>query len=148
MRRITGMVVSLGLLVIGGATGRADVAPPRWYVERCTLEREQKAGETCEVCSTYHAKRDACETKLEPKGYAQRCRTRGASVWREVWCKSGGEPVKKGSARTPAKTASTSCSTAGTAGENAALVGVGILALSAAAVGALLLRRRRRAVRT
>lgn len=64
----------------------ADIAPPPGYVEKCTVENHQKDGKTCTSCSADFKSRDRCESELGPKGYTRACRTRGASVWTEVWC--------------------------------------------------------------
>ncbi|MBI3203983.1 MAG: hypothetical protein HYZ29_20755 [Myxococcales bacterium] len=65
----------------------ADVPPPPGYVEPCTVEKQQKPNETCISCSTYFAEADACQKQHAGRGFAHRCRTRGASTWSEVWCK-------------------------------------------------------------
>jgi MYXO-CTERM domain-containing protein len=77
--------LAAGLLL--APTALADVAPPPGYVERCTVEKQQKPNETCIACSTYHAEHDACAKQHAGRGFAHRCQTRGASVWTEVWCK-------------------------------------------------------------
>jgi len=65
---------------------QADVPPGPDYVERCTVEA-QGAGMECVLCGdAYHGDHDACEKKYGP-GLERRCRTSGASVWKEVWCK-------------------------------------------------------------
>lgn len=74
-----------GLLL--APTAFADLAPPPGYVEPCTVEKQQKSNETCIACSTYHAEPDACVKQHAGRGFAHRCRSRGASVWTEVWCK-------------------------------------------------------------
>lgn len=65
----------------------ADLPPPPNYVEKCTVENQQQPEEACKVCGTYLGARDRCEKEFGTKGYSFRCRTYGASVWREVWCK-------------------------------------------------------------
>ena len=74
-----------GLLL--APTAFADLAPPPGYVEPCTVDKQQKSNETCIACSTYHAEPDACVKQHAGRGFAHRCRSRGASVWTEVWCK-------------------------------------------------------------
>jgi hypothetical protein len=44
--------------------------------------------EDCQVCGAYFGERDRCEKEFGTKGFAYRCRTYGASVWKEVWCRS------------------------------------------------------------
>jgi len=67
---------------------RADIAPSPDFVETCTVGRQQRAGETCVECGdSYHGAPDACARQYEPRGYARRCRSSGASVWNEIWCK-------------------------------------------------------------
>jgi hypothetical protein len=85
----------MGLLLGGVAVGvtwptevRADVAPAPDFVETCTLGRQQRNGETCVECGdSYHGAPDACARQYEPQGYSRRCRSSGASVWDEIWCK-------------------------------------------------------------
>ena len=67
---------------------RADLAPEPGYVETCTLANHAKADNECVECSTYHGEYDKCVKQFEPKGYTQACRTSGASVWSEIWCKA------------------------------------------------------------
>lgn len=77
----------------------ADLAPPPGYQEQCTIERVQQAGELCQLCTgAYHGDRDYCERELADQGYEHRCRTRGASAWREVWCRADADGVDEGSA--------------------------------------------------
>ena len=89
-----------------GATAmsaRADVPPPEGYVEQCTVEK-LAPGQECVLCGdSYYKTPDACAAKLEPSGYAKACRTRGASTWKEVWCKKGkGAAVPSASAASSA----------------------------------------------
>ena len=73
----------------------ADIPPPPGYVEQCTVDKQREAGEECVSCSTYHGEPDKCEKAYGEAGYTRRCRTRGASVWSEVWCRKigTGKPV-------------------------------------------------------
>lgn len=147
---------ALGALLVHAAPARADVPPEPGYVESCTIEKHG-GPENCIACrDAYHANRDACEQKWGPQGYTRACRTSGASVWTEVWCKpGGGEAVTPPAPATPPTPAATStpaappapqatkgCATAPGASTSAS----GLLA----AIGALLLlgatrRRARRA---
>ncbi|MBK8994543.1 MAG: hypothetical protein IPM35_02165 [Myxococcales bacterium] len=112
MRLPTRALALSSLLMARSAS--ADVAPPPGYVEKCSVEKQRGAGEDCAACSTYFAEADACQKQYAPRGYAERCRTRGASTWTEVWCKpssaaavsslaeprdaGGGDPVPQPSA--------------------------------------------------
>lgn len=98
---LPGLLLALGLAV--PSIARADIPPSPGYVETCTVENEQRPGEECVLCGdAYHGERDACEKQHGPAGYARRCRTAGASVWKEVWCKqsaaAAGPPVAAGDA--------------------------------------------------
>ena len=94
----------------------ADVPAPKGYVERCTLEKQQRPGDECVACSTYYAEADACEKQHSPRGFARRCKTRGASTWSEIWCKesagpkvaSTGDPQDAGAGTDPQPSASAS----------------------------------------
>ncbi len=66
----------------------ADVPPPEDYVETCTVARQQKVGETCVACSVSMSDPTVCSTQYEPQGYALRCRTSGASVFSELYCRA------------------------------------------------------------
>lgn len=66
----------------------ADVAPPPNYVESCTVAQQSGPGLDCRECGTYYAEHDKCEKTLGTQGFSKRCRSRGASVWTEVWCRS------------------------------------------------------------
>jgi hypothetical protein len=69
---------------------RADIAPPAGFVETCTLAKQSRAGLECVDCSAYHGNANHCAESLEGYGFAQSCRSRGASVWSEVWCRDAG----------------------------------------------------------
>jgi MYXO-CTERM domain-containing protein len=76
-------------LAVTATSARADVPPPEGYVEACTVEK-QAPGQECVLCGdSYYKTPNACAAKLEPDGYTKACRTRGASTWKEVWCKKG-----------------------------------------------------------
>lgn len=72
------------------STGVADIAPPPGYVEQCAISRVQKEGQSCTTCRGWYGGAGDCSKSLEPKGYIFNCRTAGASVWIEIWCKPGG----------------------------------------------------------
>jgi hypothetical protein len=74
----------------------ADIAPPRDYVEKCSIEAQQKSGEQCRLCGGSFRGREECK-QLASQGYRERCRTYGASVWQEVWCRLAPKSDKKAS---------------------------------------------------
>ena len=106
------LVVTGGLLVgafgLASAPARADLPPPADYVESCTVEHQSAAGKECVLCGeAYYAKPDACE-RHKAGGYEKSCRTRGASTWKEVWCrKATGAAAPTPSAAASAPVAST-----------------------------------------
>ncbi len=65
----------------------ADLPPPPDYVESCTIEKQCKAGEEGITCGANHMARDKCQKAYAKDGYVERCKTHGASVWTEVWCR-------------------------------------------------------------
>jgi MYXO-CTERM domain-containing protein len=69
-------------------TAHADIAPPPGYVETCSVQRHQSADKQCVACRAWFRERDACVKQYGAQGYTSACRSRGASVWTEVWCKS------------------------------------------------------------
>lgn len=97
MKTPTVLVPALLVALALPALARADIPPSPDYVETCTVANHQGPGEQCLVCGeAYHGDVDACQRQHAPTGHARRCRTAGASVWQEVWCKGGaaGPPVK------------------------------------------------------
>lgn len=98
MKLSAALLPALALGLALPSLARADVPPEPGYVETCTVENQQGAGEECLVCGdAYHGDVDACK-KHEATGHSRRCKTRGASVWSEVWCKPG---AKQDAATTP-----------------------------------------------
>ncbi len=89
----------IALLLALPASALADVAPPDDYVETCDVKYYSKPGVVCQSCSAWHGDADACKP-LGEQGFAEQCRTWGASTWDEVWCKADpawtGEPVAIG----------------------------------------------------
>ena len=80
--------------------------PPAGYVEQCTVEKQAAPGQECVLCGdSYYKTPNACAAKLEPNGYVKACRTRGASTWKEVWCKGKGAPTPSASAASVAEPA-------------------------------------------
>ncbi|MCB9638225.1 MAG: hypothetical protein H6727_04860 [Myxococcales bacterium] len=75
--------------LLGGVpTAQADVAPFPGYVERCTIARQQGPNEQCSLCRTYWRQPNRCSATFASQGFTRRCRTRGGSVWSEVWCRA------------------------------------------------------------
>jgi len=86
MKLSTALLPGLLLGLAIPSLAQADVPPGPDYVESCTVEA-QGAGMECVLCGdAYHGDVDACEKKHAP-GLERRCKTSGASVWKEVWCK-------------------------------------------------------------
>lgn len=71
------------------STALADLAPPPGFVETCTADEQCTPGEESRECRATHKQRDACDHLLE-EGWERRCKTSGASVWREVFCRPAG----------------------------------------------------------
>jgi MYXO-CTERM domain-containing protein len=130
-------LVTLAAALLAGPAARADVPPPDGYVESCTVEKRAAAGGVgCVACGdAYHGAPDACATALAGQGLERACRTRGASVWTEVWCKSGAgarprEVATPTVAGTPPAEKPGSC--AAVPASDASLWALGVLALAAA----------------
>jgi hypothetical protein len=65
----------------------ADVPPPRGYVERCTVARQQTATTECVACAANYMLPDRCQTMLTHYAYHQVCQTRGNSSAIQVFCR-------------------------------------------------------------
>lgn len=127
----------LSLLVLSSSTfvasaASADVPPSPGYVETCTVANESGQGRECRSCDTYHGNPpDYCEGLVGAGGFTRACRTSGASVWSEVWCKGAAAAPAQAPAPAPAtspavaaaeNTEDDGCSVAnGAVGTNAAL---------------------------
>ena len=85
------------LALAGAGPARADIPPPPGYVESCTPEKACP-GSASVSCRGSFRDADGCRKQFEPQGLVRACRTRGASVWTEVWCK----PTKGAPAAPPA----------------------------------------------
>jgi hypothetical protein len=83
MKRIA---LSLAVVVFP-AFAAADLPPPDGYVEQCTVEKQCAKGEEGTACRASFKERDKCRTELSAQGWVHKCKTRGASVWTEVWCR-------------------------------------------------------------
>lgn len=83
------------LAVLGAALpARADITVPG-RVETCTMEKQAKAGLECHECRAYHGNPDHCPASLSSYGFKQACRSGGASVWSEIWCRAPGAGAAK-----------------------------------------------------
>ena len=90
------LVVALTLSI--PTVARADIAPPPGFVEACTMKAQSAGGKECLSCAAFYGNSSHCEESLDSYGFTQGCRTGGASVWSEVWCRpagSGAKPVPK-----------------------------------------------------
>lgn len=75
-----------GFLATSGVA-LADVAPPREYSERCTVERLEDDASECRTCETnYRNPPDHCGRVLG-EDFNLACRGAGSSTWTEVWCR-------------------------------------------------------------
>lgn len=112
------------------AVARADIAPAS--PDTCTLQAQQQSGRQCQLCGASYEQPQKCQA-LASQGYAQACRSGGASVWHEVWCRGGGDvpPAEK-------KSGCGACSVGGSHESGMPL------ALALATMGALALCARRR----
>lgn len=81
-------LLSGAALLLGSALAFADIPPPPGYVEQCTIEKQCKKEEEGDACSAWHGERDKCEKKHAQDGFVRKCRTGGASVWTEVYCRA------------------------------------------------------------
>jgi MYXO-CTERM domain-containing protein len=81
------VVAALWVSTLAG-TAAADLPPPAGFVETCTTEKQTKPGSECLSCSAFHGNAQHCSASLASYGFTQSCRSRGASVWSEVWCRA------------------------------------------------------------
>ncbi len=109
-------------MVLTASLAFADLAPTPGYVETCTPDRCE--GRESASCSASFQGRAECEA-LEQKGFVQVCRTNGASVWSEVFCKG----AASGTADPVNPPAVSRCDTAA-----AGVGGLGVMVLLAAAL--------------
>lgn len=133
----------------------ADVPPPDGYVETCTIQDRQDAGESCVDCFADFSNPDHCADTVGTQGYTHECRAWGGSAWSEVWCRAdaaegtgegaptpdGGEPSEEESSlqgELVLADAAPSCNVTPTLGNAAGAGFCGLLA-----VGAVLMLRRR-----
>jgi hypothetical protein len=85
----------VGAVEVFGSAAFAQDPLEHGFVEPCTMSNVQERHLDCEVCASAFGSR-ACDEKLEPRGYAKRCRTRGDHAeWDEIWCAPHRAPEKK-----------------------------------------------------
>jgi MYXO-CTERM domain-containing protein len=89
------LLVAATLALTFAAASRADVAPPTGFVETCTLEKQASPGQECHDCRAYYGNHDHCSNSLSSFGFSQKCRSRGASSWSEVWCRAASPSAAK-----------------------------------------------------
>ena len=65
----------------------ADVPPPLNYVENCTEKKQCKPNEDGDTCGAWYSEPDKCKKLHASDGFIFKCRTSGASVWREIYCR-------------------------------------------------------------
>ena len=127
---------ALSLLLLSAVTANADVAPPDDYKETCTLKKQHFNDTECFECrmdvrgSIADAGDDGyCQSEetYTADGYEKKCKSRGGSVWTEIWCrpKTGAE----GPAGEPGSGDGDGCSviTVGNAGVSATLQLLGVV---------------------
>ena len=85
--RLLALAAAIATTILVGPA-RADLPRPPGYVEKCTMEKQAKPGTECLGCAAYHGNYQHCEASLASYGFAQSCRSGGASVWSEVWCRA------------------------------------------------------------
>lgn len=115
----------------------ADLAPIG--PEPCTLDKVANGRDCVECKGAYHGDIDFCVREQEGQHRTLECKTRGASVWTEIWC---GEAPADTSAGTTGEVSPSAKSGTGKSGCSAGMGMSGIAALVGAA--GLLLQRRRR----
>jgi hypothetical protein len=110
----------------------ADVAPPLGYVEQCTVAIQQGPGKSCIACPssylTFAGDAATCQSQYEGAGYAKACKSYGASVWTEVWCRADADAGNV-AVTTPPGGCSCSLVTANSSHRAAAFLAVGSLLL-------------------
>jgi len=90
-------LVALMIVVGWSGVATADILPPggERRVESCTESNMQSASEVplvCERCGdAYHGAPDACFDRYAGTDFSRSCRSQGASVWHEIWCRPATE---------------------------------------------------------
>lgn len=82
-------------LALGSAAlpARADITVPG--ADTCTLEKQAKPGQECHMCRAFYGNADHCPESLAAYGFKQQCRSGGASVWSEMWCRAASPSAPK-----------------------------------------------------
>lgn len=101
--RLLAASLALWALWLLPTAARADVPPEPGYVEKCTIEKQCKKNEEGDACRAWHGDRDVCSRKHAADGFEYKCRTRGASVWSEVYCRAKADKPKKDAKPEPPK---------------------------------------------
>ncbi len=84
------MMAALGMsLFLFSPVSLADIPPPPGYVEQCTMAKAPGKNDDCLECPAYYGQATRCEA-LGDFAYTSKCRSSGASVWREIWCRKKG----------------------------------------------------------
>lgn len=92
-------------LLLAWTPVHADIAPPRGSVEICTVEKQCPRDEV-DICKASRSDRDACARRHVNDGFKLACKTHGATVWNELWCrpasrKPAGAAAPAGAAKAP-----------------------------------------------
>ena len=85
-------VSALFFVTLLSAPALADIPPgpgPGPPPAECTAQSMASSHDQCVDCSASYEQPNKCQ-ELASQGYRQACRAQGASVWNEVWCRSGG----------------------------------------------------------
>ena len=114
---------------------RADIPPPKGYVEDCTLEIQCRAGR---ICGTIHGEANAdCEKSAIDAGMERRCTSYGATVGSVVYCPQGA-PLPAPAKVAPGSKGRTGCTITQRSS------GAAVFMVAAFALCAVLVRRQRR----
>lgn len=103
---VTRAALLAGAVAALAGPARADIPPPAGYVESCTPEKACP-GRASVSCRGSFRDADGCRKEFAPQGMTYACRTRGASVWTEIWCKpapaapSASQPAAAAAPRKP-----------------------------------------------
>jgi MYXO-CTERM domain-containing protein len=89
---VRGLLFGIALSACYLPTALADVPPPDGYVEECTVAKKQVSGRSCAACQNDYrsfatSAVDPCQSQYASQGYEKICKSWGASVWTEVWCR-------------------------------------------------------------
>ncbi|MEB2313988.1 MAG: MYXO-CTERM sorting domain-containing protein [Sorangiineae bacterium] len=93
-RGLIGVAISVAVSALT-ATALADLAPgPGPARDPCNLYAHPDRD--CRYCAAWHSEPDKC-APLADEGLVRVCRTAGASVWKELWCR-GEAPIDRADA--------------------------------------------------